>query len=691
MISGRIWRIIIIVLIPCFFWGCRKERFTKWETENLFPLAKGKFTLKKLSFGDLEVRESGSSYKLVFSYPLMEIKMDTLLKIPDTTLSKNVSLETLKLDNRKIEDRITLGDVARNAGPSGQFIIDNHGKRRPIPEINGISPGIVDIDANDIFEEITLKKGTLSLTIRNGFPVPLEDIQFELRNWGSANTIIADTLARIDARGSISKDYSLAGKTLEGDLELDVINLNTPGSGGNFVLIDTTDALEVTLTGKNMKLQSARARFSAQNVVEDTSLVEYKMGGAQLKRLDIKKGFIEVFAVHTIQDSLYLTYSIPGATRGGKPLVVHKTLPPAPPGDNSVVTKRYDVDGYRVDLEQGPKGYNTFNTMLTLSIDSSGKMVELSLDDKILINYGLYSVKPAYASGYLGKDSFTTHPQRTEIPFFQQTLKNGMLELKDVNFTLSAYNSLGVDGKLEFSNLIAQNTHKNKTLKVKSQDLKNIKVPSALDHPLRPSVTRIQLTPDNSNITEVFNLIPDHFIYNLNVSLNPSGIPGQFDDFIYNESSIEADAEVEFPAVFKTKNLTLYDTAGFTFPTIDSFQNIQSATLKLIATNSFPLEARVQFYFYDADNKIIDSLYRGSPNLIKAGKISSQAGKVIEPAKTEIESHFGQKQLKKIKNTSKVIIRSSFSTIPKDQHIKIYNDYYLKTALVTELNYRVKY
>src|SRR5688500_823591 len=108
---------LAICLAGMVLTGCRLEDEHSWDVDLVTPIAEG-----ELSIGDLiksaPTDTSGGFLRLVEVVPLHEVGIGELIQIPDTTVPpKSVSLKTLSIGERTMKRNITLGEIAKNAGP----------------------------------------------------------------------------------------------------------------------------------------------------------------------------------------------------------------------------------------------------------------------------------------------------------------------------------------------------------------------------------------------------------------------------------------------------------------------------------------------------------------------------------------------------------------------------------------------
>lgn len=681
---------LLLLLIPLLFLSCNRER--SWDAEYAVPLVHGTLNMEDLVDDDVLVMESDSSLRLVYTHNLYTLGMDSLVTIPDTTARKTASLENLDLGTRTIQYRYTLGQIARDAGAAGFFILSSHGSSMVIPPFSGINTGAIPLDATHLFESATFVDGTLELSMTNELPVDLENLDFTITNQKSGNTIISDNIALIGAGQTFTRNYSLAGKTIEGNLVARIQNARTPGSNGQPVPIDTTDAVEINITAKDLEVYEATAVWPSQNLIENQQTITYEIeNDVALTKMRVKSGTLTVVTASTLQDSLTTYFVMPGAVRNGQILEYRETIPPAPPGDTVYVEHEFDMSGFVVDFTG--KNQDTVNSVYTefyASIDSTGKQVKLSLEDSIFVYYGLIDLVAEYAEGYFGHYAIDFGPSSNKFELLPG-LQVDELDLQDAEVALTVTNSLGAGGTIDVDELVALNQNKGQSLQVQSSVLEQpIVIPPAPQaNPLQPSVTRVALEPSSSNILEVLELLPDALRYQGEVVINPLPNSRTLDDFFYDTSEITADLEVSLPLTFSAEGLVLQDTIAVDVASSADLEQVQEAVLTLVTNNKFPLEAKLQLYLVDdISGQITDSLLTTNLTVVEAGEINTSNARVWDARETVTQIPLTRQQLDHLISSSYIIAKAKFSSRPASEHITIYEDYFLRLRLMADFTYR---
>src|SRR5690606_7831915 len=122
--------------------------------------------------------------------------------------------------------------------------------------------------------------------------------------------------------------------------------------------IDTGSAITITLTIQDVSVRAATAIFPAQDVVDEkneTPLTGMNDVRARYAKIETVEVYAEAYS--TAEDTIYFTYTIPSATKGGVPFVMDAMILPDPVGGTRQEFSA-DFSGYDLDLT-GKAGHDT--------------------------------------------------------------------------------------------------------------------------------------------------------------------------------------------------------------------------------------------------------------------------------------------------------------------------------------------
>ena len=712
--------LIVLVTGVLLISSCKKESSDpNWDVDILAPLLKSTLTIDDIVADSLTNINPDSSISLVYQNEIYRFNLDSLFSIPDTSIEYTAKLSNLDLGTIEITLRKSLGDIALYdldengyvVGGLYDIIMTGHNTGNPTA-IAAIDQQIYDLNADltDYFQTITVIDGYIDIEFDNGMPIDFEKVAMELRNHSNSLVILQDTFDLVPAFSSESHSRSIAGKTIEGNLDATVM-FESPGSSGD-VTIDTSMAMEVTIRVRDVSIESATAVFPSQNIVDQGSTTSFNNNDIQLTYAIVREGKIYVQVFNTIEEDLHYEFTVPGAIKNSNQLAISGTVPAASGGNPGQSTINSNIAGYTLNLKGiGPieqqvssdlngNGFtdaDTVNTLyytLTGRIDSSGNLISLSLNDSVYVNVSFTDIIPEYAKGYLGQEIVSVSGTE-EFDIFTNIL-DGTFNLDDVKLSISVANQIGVAGDVAINSIIAKNTSNNNTVNL---DIPSQYDPFAIAKPFDPNTTIVPITPtintiildkSNSNSDELIEIMPDIFDYSLDFQINASTPPPPLatgTDFVYYNSEVVASLDIEIPLSFIANNITLIDTAKFSLNETD-VENINGGKIILYADNGYPLNAVVQLYLLDEFDMMIDSLLPNNAT-IEAGNYDFTTDKVSSKKKTKIEIPIPVNRIGDLINTKKIKIVTRFTTNPYNTYVKIYSTYSIDIILVGDFSYHV--
>jgi hypothetical protein len=677
------------VLLTLIFNSCRRDDDqASWEVDLLTPLVRSSMGIESLLTDTLLESNPDSSLKLVYQSHLYNLTLDTLVQLPDTSVIRSYTLDSISLYDQSIVYPVTLGQICMGAGIIGAVIISQNGNTLAIPAIPSLSSTPYPIDADTLFQTMTLLTGFLDISIQNDLPIDITNLTIEIRNNSNSFLVASATFPIIAVGTTQTQTISLAGITIEGALTGQIISMGSNGSNGVPVAIDTSDALLSTLTVYDLHPSSATAIFPSQNLIDKEKTVPFKFKTVELVEAHVKSGQAVIELYSTLQDSVRFTYKLPSASLNGVPFEISTTLAPAPPSGVTVFTQSYDFTGFDLDLT-GPN-FDTVNTIynrIQARVDSTGQMKTLSITDSIYSSMRFENIIPDYARGYLGQDTFTAGPSQEMISIFNRII-DGTIQVEDVKLDVQVRNGIGAEAQVDINQLTSVNTRTGTAVTLSGPVLSGpVTIARATDAggnlPVTESTTQLLINNSNSNANAFIENLPDRIDYALTLRTNPNGNTANYNDFIYADHLMEIDLNVEMPLSLIANNLTLCDTADIDLGSND-LSKITGGYLHLIADNGFPFNTRIQMYTLSSTGAVTDSLLGN--NLVVAGPVDAN-GRVYEKKRTRITIPVDTRRLDALQNAVKIRIISRFDTSPGNTLLKIYSDYKIDFLITGDFNY----
>ena len=625
--------------------------------------------------------------------PLIHSRVNINDIVPDSSLTTSadgaLSLVSIDFGTRVVNNSISLGELSKVGGAQGQFIIFNNGKKAVVPPFPPVLRKKFPVDATNLFQTVTLQSGVVKLVLKNEFPVALADLTFILQNKVSQSEIFKSYIDTLRPGQTYSERFALNNDTIEGQLIAELRRFESPGSQGDTVLIDTTDKILITLTLDSLVPISATAIFPEQDLANDTTITNVPAGNSELTSIKIKEGKIFLDATSTIEDQISLDYAVPNATKNSMALAFNENIPPAPVGGISTSFKEVDLVDYTVDLTGLPTDvgiYNSFYTTLRGRIDSTGNLVNLSLDDSVLLKTGITNLIASEGYGYLGKDTIEGS-ETSKVDLFN-IVRNGTFDLKDVKLGIGVENSIGAPIDIKLNSLRAQRSTGSVALNWTSLGM-NQTVPSATLLAGKPEPQRLDLNinASNSNLDKLFENQPDLLFADFSAYINGSTTTPDYQQFIFSDFGVNVYLNLEIPLDFSARGILLADTNDFDYSDLDPKNQLQNGALKIIADNNFPLECRVQMVLLDNSGAELGRLT--STDIVEAATIDNN-GVAVGSVRSISEYPLNSEAVKMLRNTQRLVFQVILDTPLSPQKVKLYSNNYMDLTLSGDLTIRTK-
>lgn len=676
------YRSVIILLVFILPIAACKRKPAKWDTNLAVPLFKSELSLSNIDNSRLVNNYSDTGYTFIYDELIYSAKL-AQMKTPDTSINTSFTLARLKLSDRSITQKITLGDI----NPLFK-LLDGQTTTVPAQDQSDLNP--VDIDASAFFETATLDSGFLDISLTNELPVVVKLVVFELKNSSDGSIVATDSFTNIPINGTVTRSIDLANKTVEKTLKGVVKRLITEASSGP-VLIDAKKGVNVTLSVRNLRPRSAVAAFPDQTVLNQNEALSMDMGGAQIKYFKVKAGYLHIKLETTIQENMSTYFAVPSATLNGVMLERNLTVPGAAPGTKEVREEIIDMAGYMFDFRgKNPDvkdTVNTFHQILIVKLDSSGRKVKVTLNDSIRILYSVSEMVPEYAIGYLGNTLNKTGLSSTAFQLFKGL--EGDLTLKDFTASVLLRNYVGAEGRIKINHMEGENIFSGKKTILNATPLQSdiyIQSPPFLKGAYVEK--KVLLDQNNSNIKEFVETLPQLIHYDMDVETNPNGNVSNWKDFVFDDSRVDVFLNVEMPIAFSIGGLVLRDTQAVNFSDLGQDRRIKSATLYVDAENSYPFEVGLELMLMDANHNSIGKLEIENNQVVQSGKVDAQ-GKPLSSVKSRLVIPVPPDKMALLQNTAFVVIKA---TIKGDgTNRKIYNTYKLKISTNGKFEYEANF
>lgn len=346
-------------------------------------------------------------------------------------------------------------------------------------------------------------------------------------------------------------------------------------------------------------------------------------------------------------------------------------------------------------------GINTVELDLsnyTLDLTESGSDNEISIGVSAVINasenfstgnaelfYGssMDNIEFKRIEGYFGNLTLSSDRDSLELNFFENI--SGYINLVDPKITIEVINTFGLSAEIEFEDFESYSPSTGQTVELTGEGFQNpFTVNEATDVNV-PATVFMEINAGNSNLNALLNTTPKTIYGKINGTSNPENNTSMV-NFIDEESELNINFDLDIP-MWGRAEVVFADTFDLALSDIENVEEIDSASVRFIFDNGFPIDMVAQLYFLDSLGQVIDSLFTNSNGrLLESGLINSD-DEVIAPVKTLFDVPLTNERLEIFTSVNRIILKSSVSTngVDEDEDVKFFDHYRLDFKLAVKV------
>ena len=422
-------------------------------------------------------------------------------------------------------------------------------------------------------------------------------------------------------------------------------------------------------------------------IVNNNDVTRFDFDELALRKHVLREGIIELEMRNMIASAVIGSFSLPGAQFPDGSSTLTATVPAGTPANPRVSVQQRDLAGVSFDL-RGPNfnNTNTLHTIIAINLDPAGQGASVTDQDSVNARVTYRGLIPQYARGYFGSRTLEVGPEQNDLGIFDNII-SGTLDLDDVPLRGRILSGVGMDIRIDLEYLRAVNTRTGLEVDLAHTIFQGpINLNRAIDTGggYQPSLFQSTLDRNNSNVDLFLENMPNRLEYALDLQLNPLGDISNGNDFLYYDSRLEAELELEVPLRLIANELTLQTFAKPELPGSAEQHALQSGDLRLYVTNGFPLNARVEIALVDGNDAVLENIpVQGqvAPGLLGAD------GFVQQSVASQLQASLSAGQVDRLYDDARFRIRVVFNTADQIQHLQLLDSYALDLQITLGANY----
>ena len=619
---------------------------------------------------------------------IAQVSSDTLLVIEDQDpTQESFTLGSIDIDDFETDVNVTLSELIDNLEADLAEEIDvaidqseTQGSAYfpPIPTQPG--GGYGHQASNDLeFEYVSISQGILSVEIINNFAFEITSLELELINTDNQDLVGQFSFNSISASTSQVQSINLGNQDLYSDLEIDIVEFSSNGSGSNpldpssFLPISASDDMIFLISGNSIQASGGSIKFPEQEGPSDSLIVDMQLDdGVEISHIDLASGAIVYNYESSVNTSIQFNIEIP-SLKDQFEMVFSETLEINNTQFTGPQSISFPLDNYSFDFSQS---VNQIQVNYSSQIMGSNTFQSFSENDQIQIDISMENLEFSYVEGYFGQIEQEIEQDEMDFDFsvLDDIAPNLYLETPNLRFTVD--NAIGVPFRIDLDVI---GVNENETISIDGPSINAVGQVSTITN----------FTNSNSQLPDFIAMSPSQILYSGSVLSNPSGNMGVLNS-ITNGSNIEIGFEMDLPLHLRLEDAMRTDTLALDFgdenDDTSGPEYVDSVILKLHTENEFPLDIDLMILFTDSlSGLVLDSI---DVEMLDAAEVDEE-GRTISANIYDSNMVLNSGQIDALFNSNRALLNMKINSYDnQNTAVKLYTDYEFKIAVgaILELN-----
>ncbi|MFM7748231.1 MAG: hypothetical protein ACKO7X_09975, partial [Bacteroidota bacterium] len=280
----------------------------------------------------------------------------------------------------------------------------------------------------------------------NNWNATIQTLVIDLQNPGN-QSVGKIRFVNVAPNTSQSAQIDLSGKILFSNLSFVIDSIYVPTSTLP-VPVSLGQAIQLSVSGTGLRINTAVAQIPGQNLSNDTSTVAFDMDdGEELYEVFLDSGSLDLRFNSSLQLAIACSLQIPGIRDLAGQSVIRGFVIQSGPQGNLII----DLSNKIIDLKLLNQGFNQLQVLFTKAILPSSGNISIDQNDSIEFTYALKNLKFNHVKGYFGQKDIGSSP--TAVDLNLSTLKDlgGTFFLANPELKLKVQNSIGAPLNLDLN------------------------------------------------------------------------------------------------------------------------------------------------------------------------------------------------------------------------------------------------
>lgn len=347
-------------------------------------------------------------------------------------------------------------------------------------------------------------------------------------------------------------------------------------------------------------------------LISDAGDNEITGGDFQLRFARVRSGTLNYKVKSYINGNIDYEYTLPGVTINQQAISIGGLANPGTPDNPYETFGELDLANCEIDFtgETGTQ-YNSVSSDLVIGTSEAFEEgAALIGNDSLAIELSYENVILEYAKGYFGQYSF--EDEVTESFDLLDGIVDGSFQPELFSLDVSLENTVGVDVQLFLGDIFLINTENDELITISSDELLPVyNLSRALDINGNVQVVdelNISLDQSNSNVLELFQILPNEVSVVTGIEINPLGDISSGNDFYYADHPLNPRVALNIPLCFSADNVLFRDTLSLNEEWSVDFNE---GELYFEISNAFPFSGTLSLNVLDENNQYVETLFEG--------------------------------------------------------------------------------